>query len=458
MATDVTVLGSDGSTISIPISSDVNAQLAQQALGPLNQLISTGELSLFNATITGAITIPAGSGSVSGVEVTVPGVTFMDTLPGNNKFLYVTGGNNTVAAIGSTDPTVVSGDGSTLVYYNNSADAQIFLGGGENYIAENVSTSGAVINVDGSDTFGVGGAVIDAHQGSTTVNLFNNSANAIEGGGNILINAQSGTELLALTGSPDVPVTITGSADSTLWLVNQASAFIEPGAGNILIMPGSTGSATLFGGTGSFGGATISAADFTGSATVMGGTGYYQGGSAGNNFLLSSTVSGATTLIGGGNNDILASFASDNTLFGGLGNEVLIGANTSGTGNDFISGSGADTIWGSATGNNTIGFGADSTLAYGQHGTATLGYSGNLYYQAAAGGVDNIGDFLPGTDVFSLTLTASAENVAAVTVTGLQYYAPGSTSPFGTDGTQATLSDGSTINFLHSDVTKSSFS
>ena len=431
--------------------------MAQQALDPLNQLISTGELSLFNATVTGSITIPAGSGSVSGVEVTVPGLIFMDTLPANNKFLYVNGSNTTVAAIGSTDPTVVSGDGSTLVYYNNSTDAEIFLGGGENYIAENVSTSGAVINVDGSDTFGIGGAVIDAHLGSTTVNLFNNSASAIEAGGNISINAQSGTELLALTGSPSVPVTITGSAGSTLWLVNQANAFIEPGAGNILILPGSTGTATLFGGTGSFGGATISAADFTGSATVMGGTGYYQGGSAGDNILLSSTVNAATTLIGGGNNDILASDASGNTLIGGAGAENLIGVNTIGSGNDFIGGSGADTIWGSVTGNNTIGFGADSTLAYGQHAAASVGYTGNVYYQAAAGGVDNIGDFLPGTDVFSLTQSAIAENGGAVSVTGLQYDAPGSTSPFGTDGTQATLSDGSTINFLHSDVTKSSF-
>ncbi len=457
MATDVTVLGSDGGTITIPISSGDNAQLAQQALDPLNQLISTGELSFFNATVTGSITIPAGSGSVSGVEVTVPGLIFMDTLPANNKFLYVNGSNTTVAAIGSTDPTVVSGDGSTLVYYNNSTDAEIFLGGGENYIAENVSTSGAVINVDGSDTFGIGGAVIDAHLGSTTVNLFNNSASAIEAGGNISINAQSGTELLALTGSPSVPVTITGSAGSTLWLVNQANAFIEPGAGNILILPGSTGTATLFGGTGSFGGATISAADFTGSATVMGGTGYYQGGSAGDNILLSSTVNAATTLIGGGNNDILASDASGNTLIGGAGAENLIGVNTIGSGNDFIGGSGADTIWGSVTGNNTIGFGADSTLAYGQHAAASVGYTGNVYYQAAAGGVDNIGDFLPGTDVFSLTQSAIAENGGAVSVTGLQYDAPGSTSPFGTDGTQATLSDGSTINFLHSDVTKSSF-
>ena len=191
---------------------------------------------------------------------------------------------------------------------------------------------------------------------------------------------------------------------------------------------------------------------------MFGGTGYYQGGTAGDNILLSSTLSGSTTLIGGGNNDLLGSYASDNTLIGGSGNEVLVGANTVGTGNDFISGngSGTDTIWGSGTGNNTIGFGSDTTYAYGQHGLGGGALTGNVYYQAAAGGVDNIGDFLPGYDVFSLTRSTIAEG-AAVSVTGLTYYSAASGSPFGQAGTQATLSDGSTINFVNANVTKSNF-
>ena len=431
---DVTVAGPSGTPITIPVTSTGNQALTQAALSAISDQITaglkSGTLTLTQVSTPGAETIPAGSGSTSGAVIvgaaSSGGALYELTVPTNFGFLLASG-DVTVTAAPAGDPTIAAVGGADLVF-DNSSFASILLEGGQSYIAQMVSTASAVIDVQGSDTFGVGGAVIDAQLGSTTVNLYNNSASNIETGGNILVTAQAGTEVLELSGASTVPVTISGTASSDLWLLNQANAFIEPGAGSILIIPGSTGSATLFGGTATFGGKTFKAPAFTGSATVFGGTGYYQGGAAGNNVLLSSTVAGATTLIGGGNNDLLASYASGNTLIGGSGNEVLVGANTTGTGNDFISGTGSDTIWGSGSGNNTIGFGSDSTFAYGQHGTGGP-LTGNVYYQAAGGGVDNIGDFLPGKDVFSLSLSARAENVSAVTVLNLQVLRAGRCQP-----------------------------
>ena len=417
----------------------------------------------------------------------------------------------TVALEDQNDPTVAAVGGADLVFVNNSI-ADVLIGGGYGYIAQGSATAQAVINVQGSDTFGVGGAIIDASQGATTVNLFENSADIVQTGGQILINAEVGTEILELTGASTVPATITGATGSTLWLLNQSNAFINPGDGNILILPGSTGSATLFGGTLTTSSGNVTAPAFTGSATVLGGTGYYQGGSAGNNILTSSTVEGATTLVGGdtvpgatdilesfgagnellagpgsallvaeasfdtliggpgtnllysyaSNNDLiggsgsatLVSFTSGDTLIAGSGNDVLIGQSTLG-GNNFVSGSGSDTVLGTVTGNNTIGFGSGNTLAFGQHGLSSIApYTSNVYYQAAGGvgAVDNIGDFLPGSDVFSLSLSADSARLAS-----LNYYSSAADSPFGKIGTQAVLSDGTTINFLNANVTKSSF-
>ncbi len=516
---DVTISGPGGSTIAISITNTTadNIALTQSFLSVVSDEISaglaSGQLQLAEVTTPGAINIAAGTGSSSGaiVNSSTGGGLYELIVPSNFAFLVASGVGVTVALEDVADPTVSAIGGADLVFVNNSF-ADVLVGGGYGYIAQGSSTAKAVINIQGSDTFGVGGAIVDASKGATTVNLYENSANIIETGGQVLINAQVGTEILELTGATTVPATITGTAGSTLWLLNQSNAFINPGAGDVVILPGSTGSATLFGGALSNGGTGIAAPLFTGSATVFGGTGYYQGGSAGNNVLITSTVAGATTLVGGstvpGATDILESFgasdqliagpgsalliaeasfdtllggqgtnllysySSSNDLIGGSGSatliaftsgdtltagsgaDVLIGQSTLG-GNSFVSGSGSDTILGNVTGNNTIGFGSGNTLAFGQHGLSSIGpYTSNVYYQAAGGtaAVDNISDFLPGSDVFSLSLSADSARLASI-----NYYSTAASSPFGKVGTQAILSDGTTINFLNANVTKSSF-
>jgi hypothetical protein len=442
---NVTVSGTDGTTVSIPWSSTDSAAIAQAALSGVTGLVGAGEMTI--ATYAAGDSLSSGDLAYSGISVTVPGTTLFNSVPDNNAFLSVDG-SATVAAIGGGAPTtVVSGAQSSLVYYNNSEHATILLGGGCNYIAQNADSVSAVINVAGSATLGIGGAVIDAHQGSATINLSSNAVVNLEAGGSNLIHARAGTELLQIGGTSTVPVTVTGASGSQVEMLNQNSAFIEPGAGNFILLPGSTGTATLFGGTRTFGGTTYTGHAFTGSATVLGGTGYFEGGSAGNNILFSSTVNGATTLIGGGNNDYLASFASGDSLVGGAGSDIMVGWNTTGSGNTFISGGGSDTIFGSATGNNVIGLGADTTLAYGQHNTIDS-LTGNRYFQAKDGGTSTIGDFLVGYDVFSLSLSSSStgQNIGVKNI-----------ESDGSGGTRATLTDGSTITFLHAIVTANDF-
>ena len=440
----VTVSGVPGVTTTIPFTSSANTQLAQAALlGVTNTF--TAPANYYTPASSGVTTVPAGT---SVVTVTVSGgYTYFPSLPATNQALIVSGSNNTVSAIGSNLPTtVIAGSSNSLVFLNNNTTgtSNIFLGGGNNYVSENTSVSSAVINVDGSsvsalDSSGAqrGGGFIDGSQGSTTINLFNNAFVHLVVGGNDVVTVGSGApnqiEVLGLSGSTTVAPTITAQAGSTLYIPNDASAFIAPGAGNVVLFPGNNGTdiATLFGGTGS--------------DTVFSGSGFFQGGSAGNNIIQSGTVSGATTIVGCGNNDYLASWANNNTVIAGAGNETLAVWNS--TGNYIIGGSGTDTLFGSITGQNNIGFGSGSSLAYGQHGAS--GTAGNTFFQDVAGGTDTIGDFLPGQDVFSLALSSKFEGHSVTTTNFAQ---------LGTNGTTVTLSDGSTINFLTAKVSTSDFS
>ncbi|MDR3656867.1 MAG: hypothetical protein P4L48_14755 [Mycobacterium sp.] len=423
--------------------------MAQQALNAAASLVG----SLYVPTTTsGNATVPVGT---QGIMVTTPGVTSYSQLPNTTTLLLVTGSGDTVSAIGGDNPTTVeAGSGSSVIFVNNdtsSVPSSIFLGGGNNYIGEGSSVASAVINVDGSSvsalgsaTTGLGGAYIDGSQGYTTVNLYNNAfvylntGSVAAGIGHDVVVAQSGSaEILGIGGSSTVPVTVTANAGSTLFVNNDATAFIAPGAGNVVLSAGTTnlGQATLFGGTGS--------------DTVFGGgnggnqeSGYFQGGTAGNNIMVSSTVSGATTIVGAGNNNLLGTFANNDSVIAGSGNNDTLAAWANGTGDTLIGGAGTDTIFGSSAGDTYIGFGSGSAVASGFHGS-------NTYFQAAAGGVDSITDFLPGSDVFSLTLSAHYENVASITVTNI--------TTLGASGSQVTLSDHSTIDFLNVKVTNSNF-
>lgn len=436
-----------GVTVSIPFTTSQNFDLAQQAFDSAVTVVSVTYVP--TTTVTNG-TVPS---NTQGVIDTVPGVTSYSQLPSSTTLLVASGSGDTLAANGGNTPmTVEGGSGSTIIFVNNdtsSIPSQIFLGGGNNYVGEGSPLASAIINVDGSSVSGTsstnsgkGGAYIDGSQGYTTVNMYNNavvylSTGSIAAGiGHDVVVAESGSnEVLGIGGSSTVPVTVTANAGSTIFIQNDATAFIAPGAGNVVLSAGSTnlGMATLFGGTGS--------------DTVFGGgnggnqeNGYFQGGSGGNNIIISSTVSGATTIVGAGNNNLLGTFANNDLVKAGSGNNNTLAA-WGATGDTLIGGAGTDTLFGSIAGHTDIGFGSGSNVANGFTGS-------NTYFQTAANGVDTINDFLPGSDVFSLTLSARYENVGSITVSSLTSVGA---------GTQVTLSDGSTINFVNVKVTTANF-
>jgi hypothetical protein len=444
-----TVTGNVGGiTVSVPFTTTQNFDLAQQAFDSAITVVSVA----YAPTTT--VTNGTVQDNVQAVIDTVPGVTSYSSLPNSVTLLVATGSGDTLSANGGNVPmTVEGGSGSTVVFVNNdtsSIPSAVFLGGGNNLVREGSSLASAVINVDGSSVSGTssnnsgkGGAYIDGSQGYTTVNMYNNAqvflstSSIYAGTGHNVVVAESGSnEVLGIGGSSTIPVTVTANAGSTIFIQNDATAFITPGAGNVVLSAGSTnlGMATLFGGTGS--------------DTVFGGgnggnqeNGYFQGGSGGNNIIVSSTVSGATTIVGAGNNNLLGTFGNNDSVIAGSGNNNTLAAWGGATGDTLIGGAGTDTLFGSTSGHTDVGFGSGTNASEEFAG-------GNTYFQAGAGGVDTINDFVPGSDVFSLTLSARYENVGSITITN--------TTAVGT-GTQVTLSDGSTINFVNVKVTSSNF-
>lgn len=239
-----------------------------------------------------------------------------------------------------------------------------------------------------------------------------------------------------------------------------------------------------------FGGITVQGG--TGSVTVFGGngTGLFYGGTAGNNVLiggadlsaysvgygyaqqanLEAYAPGASTLFGGGNNDLLVASGTDNTqptnpasdfnvLVAAGGSETLTGAGSTGrnlfyggTGMDVIAaGGGASTIV-AGSGAATISGGTGAAAIFAGTGRAVvLGGTGTDFVQAGTGnatlfvgsGMDLIGvvngqaggtlavsGFRPGTDRISAQGYASGPTVAA---------AGGSTVLTFSDHTQVTL-------------------
>ena len=448
----VTISGPGTPTVNVPFNSVANNALAQDALNLVSAAATSGALGTYAPTVGGAfpgdtVPGPTGTASVTGLVDTVTG--FFNLAGSHNAEIVVTG--NATAYINSdTIPaTIVAGANSSLVLHNNSPDAQIFLGGGVNAITQDYPSVSAVINVDGDPT-AVGGVVVDAQLGFTTINMFAYANASVEAGGQILVNAEPGLEQLALWGSSTVPVTVTGTAGSTLYLLNDANAFIEPAAGNLLILPGSFGNTTLFGGSVTIGGQAYTAPVFSGSATVFGGTGYLQGGTAGNNILVSSTLSSAATLVGGNsrtlpgtNTDLLDLYGANDLAKAGSGSAVLAAF---ASGDTLVGGTGVDLLIDAASvGGNTIGFGLGNSTAYGHWSSTT---TDNVFYQAAGSSVgtiasDTIADFKVGTDKFSLSLSSGSVSLSGITYSGTT--------------STAKLTDGTMISFVNAHVTSSDF-
>ena len=437
----------------IPFTSPENAAAAQLAMDQVNAVVQSGFLAqVIWAGGSGVLPAPVAPAFLGGAVVTVTGGSNLGLLPAA-YYALSNASTDVLAAIGGANTTVVSGNQSTLIYRNTSANGEIYLGGGLNYISEVFDTSAARINVDGgpSHILGSGAALIDAAHGSTTVNLFPNALVNIIGGGAIEVQGMAGTEVVGIAGTSSVPARISGGAGVNLiYTPDGGAAVINPGAGNLIVIDGTGGSETVFGGAAPSGVLGQTAALFTGSSTVFAGNGYFQGGSAGGNFLLTSSIPGAATLVGGGVGDFLQANAAGDVLMAGPGTATLFASAAEQGGVTFITGSGASTVIGAAGGLNTIEFGSGTSTVFGQHNVGGAGgLTGNRYFIDAAGGSHRIGDFLASFDVFDVTASFGAPSVLS-----LIFFANAGSSPFGQAGSRAVLSDGTTIDFVNAAVSQ----
>ncbi len=465
MAGVVTIKGgAAGTTVGLMFADTINAAAAQAQLDAYALLIGGG-LEVMVDFPGGSQGVPTvASPQFGAVAVTVPSANNLGILAERMNLLVVNSPSVTAAIGGPVTADVVAGDGTQLVYVNQAADARIFLGGGIAYIGEAFEGSSATVNVDGGAALGDGAAIIDATRGSTTVNVFGNAlVDVIQGRAAVVVQPGTAVVQVSAGASPIAPTIGAAGAGMIEYLQAGGNAVITPGAADVIFLPGgSGGTETLFGGAATIGGAAVSATPFTGSATVFGGTGYLQGGSSGHNALLSSTVAGAATLVGGGDADTLYSFGLGNTLIAGGGNESLYSLASQAVtleggipytaepamGNVFIMGTGDTSFYGTPGGGDTIYAGSGTITGglfwsfFGTGDPATTRLNASTIYETAPGAHITIGGWyndtrqgIAGTDTFVMLpgVTAAISN----------------NQIFSTLISDVTLSDGTFLRFIN---------
>ena len=143
------------------------------------------------------------------------------------------------------------------------------------------------------------------------------------------------------------------------------------------------------------------------------------GGGNNNNGELITGTNGKDTLVGGANNDTIDGGNGKDTLFGGAGNDSLFGGNgkdslvgndgrdtlRGGNGSDSLNGSaGNDELFGNSGGDFLVGNSGNDFLD-GGNGSDTLvgGLGEDRFVIRQQNGVDNIIDYIDGTDTFVLS-------------------------------------------------------
>ncbi len=402
---DVTVLGAGGATVTISLTSADNAAAAQSAVNVVNNLNNLGLLDM--QEVAGAGTTPAATNFLGGLMLTGSG--FSDDT--GAQYIFVgqnSPGSNLVLGGANFRTVVVAGDGSDLTYANLSQNAQVFYG----------KNNGAFVNYSGNMTVATedGDYLLASDvDTNTTVNLGAGAGLNILDVGNGLgattVNAAGNATINTFGSSPTVSAltNINLTSGNVDVAVVSASAIINPGAANVLILGDADGAATLFGGTGS--------------ATVGGVKGMFTGGSAGDNDMITSTVSGSTTMIGGAAvgapADFLLAQGSGNTLQNGAGDGLLIsldGAFGATGGNIFNLGSGEATVF-SAFGGNTFNFTGDGGAQVQTRfdGSTT---TANRFFDFGGTGDYSIDGFITDVDTIELGDVFTIGFVAAETPSG----------------------------------------
>lgn len=353
----VTVSAGNGTTVSVPIGSLQNAQIAAQALAGVSAGVDNGTITPYNYNFTGPLVPPpgpsvlflTGKGSLAIPDTTgtvVDSSVTQDTLLGGN----------------AAEQLVVSGKGG-ITYFANTGAGTVIAGGGNNTIYDAPSGGGdhLILTDKGDD-------LIFALTGNDTVSA---------GKGHNRIVLGSGADSVQVTGADTI---VRGTGASTITVIT-GNAVVYGGSGS-LFFTNANNPSTVSGGTGS--------------ATMSGGVGggEFRGGAGGKNFIVGGDQS--STLFGGGSGDQLFSVGQGNDLVAaGSGNETLTGV---GSGADtFQAGPGNDIITG-GVGNNTIVAGSGSDTLTG----GPINSNDYLFIDGQAGGKVLITDFMKGVDDLTL--------------------------------------------------------
>jgi hypothetical protein len=265
-------------------------------IGFENDDIATGTVYSVSGSGAGALVditntdTTGGTASSGNVNVTVPGIT-TNLVVEDPARVSITGSSSTSLALFSGQSTVfysvTGGQGS--IYAGGGRDQIFSYSAGTNSNLDIVSAGDDVVSLDGS--------------GKDTVTAVGNATTGIVIG--------AGTATVSATGSSLVNVTFEENAGGNLYFVNNSSGAASVYTGSYPDGGHANSAITVFGG---------------------GGGGIFVGGRAGNNSLIGGT--GLTTMIGGGNNDLISVTASvgnsANELFTGLGTESLYAGTGSG--------------------------------------------------------------------------------------------------------------------------------
>lgn len=268
--------------------------------------------------------------------------------------------------------TVVGGGGVGQAYLASTTTALVLqTGGGTGTVVTGDTAALIATPTSGGGAFsfstGNGDDIILGLTGTNTVAAGLGANTVFTGNATDLILSTGNDVVSGLGGSQGLTDTVMGGAGND---------FIGEGAKNLVFMGGTGSSTVLFS---------------TGSDTITAGSGggIFGGGSAGNN-VMTTGMTGASTIFGGGNGDVItARGASSNLLIAGAGNETLTGAGSTGN-NVFFTTSGSAVI--------TEGSGADTAFIYGTGSTTINGGAGSDLIAITAGPADRsvlINNFTP---------------------------------------------------------------
>jgi Ca2+-binding RTX toxin-like protein len=274
--------------------------------------------------------------------------------------------------------TVQGGGGATSVTLQGAA--AIFLADSGNDLLTLTGVSDTVVGSTGDATINAvaGSAEVRSGTGSLQLNVGDSALTVLGGTGPVTVNGTGFGNILMFSGAS--PVFFSGGSDASTVVAGAGADTVFANAGGGQFWGGDGG--TLF-----IGGSGVS--------TAVGGAGSNTlfGGSSGRDLLVAGQ--GPSTVIGANGNIIAGLGASRDVLVAGAGSESLVGSN----------GGGGDLMFANA-GNVAMfaGNGNDSFVASSGSAQMVGGVTSDIYIfvNGAAGGSDTIWNFTPGQDVVAV--------------------------------------------------------